>query len=178
LRLALAVSTFAIITYAMVLLEPKDRVLYRWLGAELSRGHLDRVVSGLQGWMMSYLAGSAVVVALIVWLANNQAFPAAAYVGSAFGFLTRDVAIFVLLQTLSGPRRGDFAAVATLFALYVLAPAILNGLDLKQALVVFYPETSQPIWLSPAIAWAEALTVASMAVGRVALNGRAAAAST
>jgi hypothetical protein len=127
---------------------------------------------------MSYLAAFATTAALIVWFLHDQAMPAAAFVVSSFGFLTRDVAIFVLLQSLPGPRRGDFATVVILFALYVLVPSILGGLALKQILVLFYPQTSAPVWLSPVIAWAEALTIAIMAVGRISASGKEAAAAT
>jgi hypothetical protein len=178
LRLALAGTTLAILTYIMVLLEPKDRVLYRWMGAELAQGHLGRIAWALQGWMMSCKAAFVVGIALIVWLVHEDATPAALFIGSVLGFLLRDVAIFILLQTLPGPRRGDFAAVVTLFALYVLAPAIADGLELKQALVVFYPQLSTPVWLSPAVAWAEAIVVVSLAVGRLAVGTRRAAAAT
>jgi hypothetical protein len=178
LRLALAGSTFAILTYIMVLLEPKDRVLYRWMGAELAQGHLGRIAWALQGWMMSCKAAFIVGICLIAWLVHEDATPAAMFVGSTLGFLLRDVAIFVLLQTLPGPRRGDFAAVVTLFALYVLAPAIANGLGLNQTLVVFYPQPSAPIWLSPAVAWAEAIAMASLTIGRLAIGARRAAAVT
>ena len=177
LRLALAGTTFAILTYIMVLLEPKDRVLYRWMGAELAQGHLGRIAWAMQGWMMSCKAAFIVGIALIVWLVHEDATPAALFIGSVLGFLLRDVAIFILLQTLPGPRRGDFAAVVTLFALYVLAPAIADGLELKQALVVFYPQLSTPVWLSPAVAWAEAIVVVSLAVGRLAIGAKRAAAT-
>ena len=177
LRLALAGTTFAILTYIMVLLEPKDRVLYRWMGSELARAHFGRIAWSLQGWMMSCKAAFIVGICLIVWLVNENAAPAAAFVGSGLGFLLRDVGIFILLQTLPGPRRGDFAAVVTLLALYVLAPAIADGLGLKQALVVFYPQASTPVWLSPAVAWAEAIAVAGLTIGRLASGAKQAAAT-
>ena len=168
LRLALAGTTFAIITYIMVLLEPKDRVLYRWMGAELAQGHLGRIAWAMQGWMMSCKAAFIIGIALIVWLVHEDAAPAAAFVGAALGFLLRDVGIFVLLQALPGPRRGDFAAVVTLFALYVLAPAIANGFGASQSLVIFYPQLTTPVWTSPAVAWAEALIIVVLTVSRIA----------
>jgi len=176
-RLALAAWTYAVLTYVMVLLEPKDRVLYRWMGAELAQGHLGRLAWAMQGWMMSCKAAFIVGIALIAWLANENQIPAALLIGSALGFLLRDVSIFVLLQTLPGQRRGDFAAVVTLFALYVLAPAIADGLGLKQALVVFYPQPSTPPWLSPAVAWGEAILLAGLTVSRLAVASRRAAAT-
>jgi hypothetical protein len=181
LRLMLAAMTYAIITYVMVLLEPKDRVLYRWLGAEFSQGRILNAARGLQGWMMSYKAFFLVTVVLIGWLLHYQSEPptpliggqalsAAAFVAAAAGFLTRDMAIFILLQTLPGRRRGDFAALVALFALYVLMPSIADGLGLKPALVLFYPQVSMPLWLSPAVAWAEALLIAGLAIGRIAMG--------
>lgn len=168
LRLALAGTTFAVITYAMVLLEPKDRVLYRWMGDAMSKAHFGQVAWNLQGWMMSGKAAGLVAIALIAWLAQHQAVPAAMVVVAAMGFLTRDVGIFVLLQALPGQRRGDFAALATLFVLYLLAPAIAHGLDLNRSLLLFFPQASDPVWLSPAIAWGEALVIAGLAVMQLA----------
>ncbi len=52
----------------------------------------------------------------------------AALIGAGLGFVTRDVALFVLLHALPGRRRGDFTALLALFALYLLIPSILNGL--------------------------------------------------
>jgi hypothetical protein len=46
----------------------------------------------------------------------------------------------------------------------------LNGLDLKGALVFFYPQQSDVFWFAPAIAWAEALAVTVLAIGRIALG--------
>jgi hypothetical protein len=178
LRLALAGFTFALLTYIMVLLEPKDRVLYRWMGAELAQGHVGRIAWAMQGWMMSCKAAFIVGIALIAWLVHEDATPAALFVGATLGFLLRDVAIFVLLQTLPGSRRGDFAAVVTLVVLYVLAPAITHGLGLNQAFVAFYPQLSTPNWLSPAVAWAEAIAIASLTIGRLGIGAKRAAAAT
>ena len=176
-RLALAGTTFAVITYVMVVLEPKDRVLYRWMGTELAQGHLARIAWAMQGWMMSCKGAFIIGIALIAWLAHEDAMPAAAFVGSALGFLLRDVSIFILLQTLPGRRRGDFAALVTLFTLYVLMPWIADDLGMKQALVLFYPRVSTPLWMSPAVAWAEALVVATLAVSRIATGAKQALAT-
>lgn len=167
LRLALAASTYGAITYLKVFLDPKDLVLYRWLGSEISHGRLFSAAPRLQGWMMSYLAAFAVTMTLVFWFVHIETLQAAAFVFSGLGFLTRDVAIFVLLQSLPGPRRGDFAALVALFGLYVLLPSILGGLALKQSIVFFYPQAASPIWFSPGVAWAEAVIVAVMAASRV-----------
>jgi hypothetical protein len=170
LRLALAATTFGVLTYAMVLLEPKDRVLYRWIGAQIVSGRIAQAFSALQAWMMSYFAAALVIAALIWRLAlfTPADVGAMALVAAGLGFLTRDCAIFVLFHT--GRRRSDFGAVVVLVALYALIPAILNGLGLKAALGFFYPQPTDPVWLGAAVAWAQGALVAALALGRLAIS--------
>jgi hypothetical protein len=168
LRLALAGSTFGTLTYLMVVLEPKDRVHYRWLIGQIASGRLAAFLGGLQAWMMSYAAAIFCAAALIASL--HQARPGLceplALIAAGMGFLTRDVAIFVFMRT---RRRGDWAALGILFALYVLAPAIVRGLGMESALMAFYPQAASPLWLGPVIAWAEGIAMVVLAVGRIAL---------
>jgi hypothetical protein len=171
LRLLLAASMYAALTYIMVLLEPKDRVLYRWLGSQIAHGRLGVFLSNFQAWMMSYFAAVAVTVALLLWIGRHAGDGAQiqAVTAAGLGFLTRDVSIFVLYHAFSSRRRGDFGAVAILFALYVLLPEIAKGLGLQDALMFFYPRPTDPNWLAPAIAWGEAVAVFVFAFARVAL---------
>jgi hypothetical protein len=176
LRLALAGSTFALLTYVMVLLEPKDRVLYRWFGSQLASGRIDRVIASLQAWMMNYTATVLVFVALIWWLQmqGGSQHEGQSLIAAGLGFVTRDVAIFVLFATLPSRRRGDFAAVIALVALYVLIPAILDGVGLRGVLAFFYPHLTQPLWLGPAVVWGEAIVAIIAATGRLALGEKSA----
>ncbi len=172
LRLLLAGTTFAFLTYVMVLLEPKDRVHYRWILGQMRHGHIAHALLGLQAWMMSYWATFAVAGALFLWLMRDAQ---AAAVGqplvlATMGFITRDVSIFVLMQTLPGKRRGDFAALAILFALYVLFPSILAGLQANAGLMLFYPQLPSPNWAGVIAAWIEGASVAALAFGRLALT--------
>jgi hypothetical protein len=174
LRLALAATTYGLLTYLMVFLEPKDRVLYRWYGSQIGAGRIGSALGSLQAWIMSFFATLIVAVVLIVWLgAHNQPGDYQAIVASGLGFLTRDVAIFVLFATLPGRRRGDFAVLATLVALYVLFPSILDGLGLHSAQMFFRPATTSPVWLGSSIAWAEAIAVLALAITRLALGEKA-----
>ncbi len=93
-----------------------------------------------------------------------------ALIGAGLGFVTRDVALFVLVHALRGPRRGDLTAVLVLVALYLLVPSILKGLGLAGALVFLYPVPTDPVWLSPAVAWGEAVAVVLAALARIALG--------
>ncbi len=174
LRLGLAATAFWALTYVTVFLEPKDRVHYRWLGSLMASGRIASALTNLQAWMMSYAATAASVAALIVWLGLYRPPDIAGQmlIASALGFLTRDVSIFVLMHTLPGRRRGDFAALGILLAAYVLAPAIVNGLGWKAMLILFYPQTTAPVWLGAAVAWAQAIAVAALASGRLALSER------
>jgi hypothetical protein len=174
LRLLLAMTTFALLTYLMVLLEPKDRVHYRWMEDQFRIGHVVGAMSGVQAWMMSYGATLLTGAILAIWLLNNVAIAAAgqALVLAGLGFLTRDVSIFVLMQTLPGRRRGDLGALVILLALYVLVPAILDGLHANALLYLFFPQLAEPTWLGAALAWAEGVVVAGLALTRLALVER------
>jgi hypothetical protein len=177
LRLGLGTTTFAVLTYLMVLLEPKDRVLYRWLGSRFGSGRIISGFANLQAWMSSYVATVVLGIALIVWVGQHggPAVPDQLLLIAALGFFTRDVGIFVLMQTLSGQRRGDLGALAVLFSLYVLIPAILNGMGAQGALPFFYPLPSNPAWLVTAAGWAEAIAVIVLTAGRLAISDKPAA---
>jgi hypothetical protein len=168
IRLALAVTTFVLATYVMVLLEPKDRVHYRWLLRQLFSGRLGPWLGGLQAWMVSYVAALATAAVLLAWVGKSQPFgQEQATMLAVLGFMTRDAAIFVLAHTFARRGRGDFAAIVVLVALYALVPAILNGLHLENALVLFYPRPTHPLWLGSLVAWVEGLAVASLAITRL-----------
>ena len=172
IRLYFAGVTYFAVTYLMALLEPKDRVHYRWLIGQLMSGRLGSYVAGLQSWMVSYVGTLLVAAAFLVWLGHSEPFgETESAVLAALGFLTRDVSIFVLVHTFAGRSRGDFAALVVLAALYALVPAILNGLHLGDTLLLFYPRPSAPYWLGPAVAWAEGLVVASLATTRLFAGG-------
>jgi hypothetical protein len=171
LRLLLGGTAFAGLTYLMVLLEPKDPVHYRWMMGQLGQGRVVHALSGFQAWMMSYTAAFAMAAALSLWLMRE---PGAAALGqplvlSAMGFITRDVALFVLMQTLPGKRRGDYAALAILLVLYVLAPVIAHGLHADKLLFLFLPQLVPSDWMGVAAAWVEGLVVAGVATARLVL---------
>jgi len=179
LRLALAGVTYTALTYLMVFLEAKDRVHLRWLGSQISSGRVGAFWSGLQAWMMSYIAAIVCTAALLFWLHQNRPdiVDQLALIAAAAGFLTRDVGIFVFMRALPGRRRGDFAALGILFALYVLAPAIINGLGFKNLLMLFYPFPTSPVWMGPVVAWAEGIAMAVLAFSQIALARKPAQAS-
>ncbi len=168
-RLYLAGVVCAGLTYLTIFLEPKDRVFFRWLGTEFSRFHLGAAVSRLQCWMMSGVAalllGGALVVRLVIlgWMADE------AVVGALLGFMARDVGLVVLINMAARRRGGDFLALAMLGLLYGLMPPIIGGLQYETGQALFLPRATDPLWLSPAAAWLEALVVWIVAFARIAL---------
>jgi hypothetical protein len=170
LRLALAGTTFAALTYLMVLLEPKDRVHYRWMESQIRAGHIVNAFTGIQAWMMSYAALFITVVLLVLTLFGNPM--PQAFVLAALGFVTRDVAIFIFMQTLPGRRRGDLAALVILFMLYVLIPLVLGSIGGGGLLFLFFPQPDGAVWLSAIAGWAEGIGVAILALTRLALTER------
>ena len=168
-RLLLAGTIFGGLAYLMAILEPKDRVQYRWLASAFGKFRLGKFGGALQGWMTAYLAALLMGAALVFWL-GRAALPAdQASIGAMLGFLTRDLAIIVLASTFAKRRGSDFAALAILFVLYALIPAIVSGMKFNDAMVLFFPRVSDPIWLSPVIAWSEAVIASVFAIGRLAL---------
>jgi len=165
-----AALTIACLTYAAVLLEPKSRVVLRWLGNELKSFHVGAAVGRLPCWMISYLTVLPLTIALLVLFGLQGAFSDLALTGSVLGFLTRDIGIVVLLNMLTRRRGGDIAAIAILVVLYALLPAILAGLHYESGRALFLPLKSDPLWLSPAAAWFEAIVVWAMAVSAIRLT--------
>jgi len=161
MRLVMAVFTLAASTYSMVFLEPKDPVRMRWLGEQLRAGQVRRAFLALDAWMLSYgaaLAASLALVLLLMVRGSPLALPAAALPG----FLTRDVAIFVLVRGVARGK-GDFAALAILGALYVLVPLILRGAGLEALHALFLPKIGSPP-LTVIAAWAQGLGMAWLAI--------------
>ncbi|MDE2111656.1 MAG: hypothetical protein KGJ79_10990 [Alphaproteobacteria bacterium] len=177
-RLLLAGTTLALLAYLMAFLEPKDSVQYRWLGGALAKLHVGPALMRLQGWMMAYLAALLIGIVLLFWLGEASTPSDQAMLCAMLGFLTRDMALIVLASLLSRVHGSDFAAAAILFVLYVLLPAIVKGLNFEAAQMFFFPWTSDPSWLSPVVAWAEAAIAVALAVGRIVLPEQQADAQT
>lgn len=170
-RFLLAGTAFGALAYVMVFLEPKDRVQLRWLGGAFAKARFGSGLAGLSGWTTALLAALLSGLLLIVWLGKTSDLGDQAIVAAMLGFLTRDMAV-VTLAGVTSRRNGDFAAVCALVALYALLPVIMGGMKFDTGLVLFLPHKSEPLWLSPLAAWAEAVVAVLFAVGRIALDGK------
>jgi len=161
-KLALAGLSLLAATYSMAFLEPKDPVRLRWLGEQIRAGRAHQAFLALDCWMLSYAATLMVGLLLAaIWAAGGK--DGALIVLAVLGFLTRDVAIFVLMQGRAGGK-GDFAALGILGALYLLMPTLLAGLHLQALNFLVMP--SGP--LAAIAAWAEGLACAYLALSRIA----------
>jgi hypothetical protein len=111
--------------------------------------------------MLSYAATLAVgLVLAVLWAGASLSVTVLAMLG----FLTRDVAIFVLMGGKAGGR-GDFAALAILGALYLLLPMILAGLNLRGLDFLFLPSVNA---LAVIGGWGQGVAAAILAVRRIA----------
>lgn len=166
-KLALAGITVLASTYSMVFLEPKNPVRLRWLGEQLRTGHTVKAFLALDSWMLSFGATLSIGLLLALMLAVDGS-SLSLTVLAVLGFLTRDVAIFVLARTLM-QERGDFAALAVLGTLYLLAPRILSGMGLDGLVFLFLP---MPSVLGVIAAWAQGAGAVALALRQVAIVNR------
>jgi hypothetical protein len=159
-KLALAGLTLLASTYSMAFLEPKDPVRLRWLGEQIHSRQTYKAFLALDCWMLSYAATVLVGLGLAaLWAGGNGSL----MVLAMLGFLTRDVAIFVLMQGRAAGK-GDFAALGILGALYLLVPTLLGGLNLRMLDFLVLPSSAASV----IAAWAEGVLCAYLAFTRIA----------
>jgi hypothetical protein len=165
LRALQATLALGVFVYVMALVEPKDVVTYRRVGRAFMRLHLVQFVWHLPRWIYALLATFAagglaaayLPFGLIGKLLDMGEIASAPYaIIAGLGFLTRDCAILVGFGLGQTGRRSDIAALAMLGMLYLFVPALLGSTEGPLSLL-FYPSLSDPAWVSPAIAWAQAL---------------------
>jgi len=176
-RLLLAFAAFWALSYAMVFLEPKSAMRYRWLAAEIAHMRVDTVGANLQAWMMSYLAAVAIGLLLLIQFAGAVQFREEALLVATLGFFTRDMAIVVAASAAAKRGGGDFVALAILILLYALLPAIFGGLQFLGGIAVFAPRPTDPLWLSPLAGWVEAVLLWLLAGANLSLKREAAKAA-
>ncbi|HKY19471.1 MAG TPA: hypothetical protein VJL82_11100 [Rhizomicrobium sp.] len=163
-KLVLAEIALLASAYGMAFLEPKDPVRLRWLGEQLRAGQFYKAFLAADAWMLSY--GAALLVGLLLAVVSAAlAQPLALPVLAMLGFLTRDVAIFVLMRSIAGAK-GDFAALAVLGALYLLLPMIFGGVHSGAWISMFLP--FPPSSLGVLLAWAQGAVCAVWAARSIA----------
>lgn len=179
-RLALAVVTAAALTYAAILLEPKDPVSYRALIDAFARMRLGTVFSGMPAWMSSFALLTVLVVYFLMTFEapfkevvkyKDALSPA---IAAGYFFVARDIAIFLYCNFTPRNARGDFAAIVILGVLYFVLPMLFAALGKGaiMTLVVPYPEAGTAVavgvpLVEAVLAWALALArLRTMTKGR------------
>lgn len=168
-RLGLAWLALLSSAYSMVFLEPKDPVRFRWLSDQLRAGAFRKAFLALDAWMLSYGVALAIGLLLAAAMLASQNVLGSVSISSLapavlamLGFLTRDVAIFVLMRALAGAK-GDFAALAALGVLYLVLPAIAHRTGLGFGFL-FVPAAGALGAISAASAWLQGIAVAVAAL--------------
>lgn len=172
-RLIQAGMVSGVLCYAAILLEPKSRVQLRWLASEFGRFHIGAVLSNLQCWMVAYLVTIVIAAVVMVRFAMLGLDADLAGVGAIIGFVTRDMAILVLMAVLAPRRGGGLLALAVLLLLYWLMPSILASLSYYGGRALFLPYQTDPLWMSPAAAWIEAIALWAIAATQISLGEKA-----
>jgi hypothetical protein len=159
LRLFLALLALAVLTYAAILHEPKDRVSYRWLGDMTAKRNWRAVLTRLQCWMIAYAAALVIGVSVIASLASEpRGTSLQEAVLAGLGFLTRDIGIVLFFALSPGQKRGDMPAIVTLAVLYGLGPQLFAGFGADNPRLFFLPVLGGGI-LGAVIAWAQAAAI-------------------
>jgi hypothetical protein len=159
LRLFLALLALAVLTYAAILHEPKDRVSYRWLEDMIAKRNWLAVLTRLQCWMIAYAAALVIGVAVIASLASEpRGTSLQEAVLAGLGFLTRDIGIVLFFALSPGQKRGDMPAIVTLAVLYGLGSQLFAGFGADNPRLFFLPVLGGGI-LGAVIAWAQAAAI-------------------
>lgn len=174
-QLFLAFLMAGALTYAMAFFELKDWVRYRRLMGDFMRGRILSVFGRMQSWMFAFLALIGVGIALTFMGDGRMEFhltPSQSLLplfmevppqignksislimdptGLAFAtiaFVARDLGLILFFNTGRHARRGEFAALVTLFVLYAVLPGIFRAagiLELLPVLSPFWPVIEQP----------------------------------
>ncbi len=149
------------LTYAMVFLEPKEIVEFRWLTAQLGSGNYGRVFGRLPSWTWSLIMAAVALVALIAM--GHQAIwnyaVADVNLVAAFGFLIRDVGIFLFFAVSARQMRGDLGALISLVVLYGVVPIIFGQTISENAMALFLPFAGEMTLVSIVSAFVQATVV-------------------
>lgn len=142
--LALAGAAIAAITYAAMLMEPKDPVRYRRLVRQFGDRLLGPLFLELPRWLLAY----AVVLAIVAVLAGigygeptgGRVGPHGANFAIAFAaFVGRDLGLFLLFGITGRSSGSDLATVVYLAILYLALPFLASGLELGRLMPLLLP---------------------------------------
>ncbi len=179
--LALAGAAITAITYAAMLMEPKDPVRYRRLIRRFGERPLGPLFLDLPRWVFGY-AVVATIVALLVAIgygepAGSRIGPDGAHFAIAFAaFVGRDLGLFLFFGMTGQSGRSDLATVVYLAILYLALPFLVASLEVEELMPMLLPSDAAgtalqigapvlemiAVWGFLALRWRGARTIASL----------------
>jgi hypothetical protein len=174
MRSLAAAAALIIVTYAMAILEPKDAVRFRKLGAAALSGQASETLRLFPAWGVAYLAAAVLAVSAISVLPGGIEFAGldaaverlTAFAPAVFGFVARDIGIFLLLGMSRYGQKSDLGAFVFVLLAYSIVPQILAEQLKIVPLAFLIPAPTDPWWLGPAFAWGQAALVWGLLVTR------------
>jgi hypothetical protein len=184
-RWGIAAGVLLFATYVSLLAMPKERVQLRWVLAQASQGRIFSFLEGLPGWAYGFVFTAAAAAAAIAQAADS-ALPVddvarfRLFVVAILGELARNIGVFMFFNMLPGQRRGDFAALLTLFLVYTIVPLFLSGLGSTGIAGIISPwaESAEQLvdggkptpLISPVAMWIQAAIIWPLAMIRMSRN--------
>jgi hypothetical protein len=166
----LALAYVGVHAAAMIslIVEPKNNVELRALGAAAMEGRIGRVLVGLPAYGWAFLGAAALAVALafaapVRTLGFETVSTTTAF--AALGFLARDIGVFHFFHAKPRQMRGDFAGLVALAIAYVLGGAIASAVDSETFTAFVAPTFEAPAWTF-VLPWMQAAAVWFFAVAR------------
>lgn len=163
LRLCFAAALPLLFGYCFLFSERKDAIRYAQLSSHWRRGRRGRVLELVPLWAINFVL--AAVTAFLALLISAFELPGwHLWLGLAAGFAAvllfalRDIALVLWCNLGGSQKRADGAALAYLFVLYGVLPALLGALGLSGWLGLLQPWSAfaLPVWTLAAAAWAAA----------------------
>ena len=143
-RLFVAFFTVLILTYAALLIETKNPLVFRRLLLSARVQHWPTVLQNTNAW----LANLPLLLLLLILISSLNFGDVKGVVFDYFGkslavslmvFLLRDIALFIFFNLGEKARRADITVIVYLVALYWLLPTMLAGVQVPWLASMFMP---------------------------------------
>ncbi|GFO55233.1 hypothetical protein GMSM_22400 [Geomonas sp. Red276] len=152
-------------TYLMAFIERKDPVALRGVEQLVRERKMGAFLQKAPRWL---LTAPLVAVMAVVMVAGSSStatiFRVAAFVFAVLFFMVRDLSVMLFLNLAENNRRAELLSVLYLVMAYAIVPIIVEAVHGDPATILFWPITSQPLFLvvaAPLLEMAAALFLLS-----------------
>jgi len=152
-----------------LLVEPKNAVELRAVGAAVRTGNISAALMRLPAYGWAFLATAVLAIAAMVNAPVTMPEGGAVntwFFLAALGFLARDMGVFMFFHAKPGQKRGDFSALVSLALLYVLGSAVADATNNAVLQGVFSPNANGAAWAA-LLPWLSAAGVWFLAIARL-----------